>query len=334
MAKATFQEIAALAGVGTATVERVLNARGGVRPETVEKVVMAARRLDYPRRLPAAHSGLLRIEVLLVRPDATFFRRLSRAFERIAATLNPLIQVQRTFTDEMNPGEIAERILNPSARRAALILAVPDVPAIRSAIERMAAQGRPVVNIVTRSSDAAGDFVGIDNYAAGRSAAMFMALMAPRGGTAIALAHPIYRIHRDRIRGFSDYFTAHPDSRVRFGWLGFVLDDGDRAADLLYRALQQIPDLAGLYNAGGTNSALLAVLRRHPRGRELFFAAHELTDSSRQALRDGQIDVVLNQAPEAQARRAIDLVLHPLGLSDVPSDTSPIRFVTITAESL
>ena len=110
MPKATFADIARQAGVGTATVERVLNGRGGVRPATVEKVVAAARALDYPRRLPEVHRGLLRIEVILVRPETTFFQRLSRAFERIGATLDPAVKVHRTFVDESDPRAIAARI--------------------------------------------------------------------------------------------------------------------------------------------------------------------------------------------------------------------------------
>ena len=66
-------EIARRARVGPATVERVLNGRGGVRPEMVERVIAAARALNYPKRLPEAHRGLLRIDVLLVRPETTFF---------------------------------------------------------------------------------------------------------------------------------------------------------------------------------------------------------------------------------------------------------------------
>jgi LacI family transcriptional regulator len=68
MHKPTFCDIARHAGVGTATVERVLNGRGGVRPATTERVLAAARALDYPRRLPEVHRGLLRIEVIIVRP--------------------------------------------------------------------------------------------------------------------------------------------------------------------------------------------------------------------------------------------------------------------------
>jgi hypothetical protein len=101
--KATLRDIAAAAGVGTATVERVLNGRGGVAPRTDEKVLVAARRLDYPKRLPEMHRGLLRIEVILVRPETTFFARLSRSFERIAATLDSSVGELRRQPDSARP---------------------------------------------------------------------------------------------------------------------------------------------------------------------------------------------------------------------------------------
>jgi LacI family transcriptional regulator len=313
----------------------VLNGRGGVRPETVEKVVAAARSLDYPRRLPEAHHGVIRIEVILVRPDATFFARLSRAFERIAATLDRTIAVHRTFLDEANPAAIAARILDPEMRRAALILAVPDHPLVSAALRKLEAEKIPTVQIVTQISGTRSTYVGIDNYAAGRMAGLLMARMQRRPGKVVAVCHSqIYRVHRDRVRGFFDYLIeAGGDGFEPVATL-FGHDDGDRNAEQLHEALKRWPDLAGLYNAGGANTALNEVLRRHPRGRDIFFVGHELTERSTRALREGTMDVVLDQAPEAQARRAIDLVLAGLNLHDLPVDNPPIRFITFTAENL
>jgi LacI family transcriptional regulator len=79
---------------------------------------------------------------------------------------------------------------------------------------------------------------------------------------------------------------------------------------------------------------LIDVLRRSDRGRDILFVGHELTDYTRTALRDGIMDVVLDQAPEAQAQRALDIVLHRVGLTKIEPDRNPIRFITITAESL
>jgi LacI family transcriptional regulator len=332
--KPTFSDIAGQAGVGTATVERVLNGRGGVRPATAAKVIAAARALDYPRRLPEVHRGLLRIDVILVRPETTFFRRLSAAFERINATLDPSVRIHRTFMDEADPEAIAARIASPQVRRAGLILAAPDHPAIRQAVTAAAASGLPFVHVVTRAAEVAGDLVSIDNYAAGRTAALFLSRMQARSGIVIALCHPIYQVHRERLRGFSDFIADHPRDGLAFGWIGFGRDEARRCGDLLHQALEAWPDLVGLYNAGAGNAALADVLRRHPRGGQVFFVGHELTERTATALREGIMSVVLDQAPEAQARRAIDLVLKRIGLLDVEVDTGPIRFITVTAENI
>jgi len=69
----TIRDIAREANVGTATVERVLNDRGGVRTELAERVIKAAKKLKYGDRRLTPHRGIIRIEVLLVQPEADFF---------------------------------------------------------------------------------------------------------------------------------------------------------------------------------------------------------------------------------------------------------------------
>ncbi|WP_421592568.1 LacI family DNA-binding transcriptional regulator [Shinella sp. M27] len=333
MSKAGYKDIAREAGVGTATVERVLNGRGGVRPELVEKVVVAARSLNYPRLLPDTHRGLLRVDVLMVRPETTFYRRLSKAFEHIAHSIDPLVVVHRRFVEEMNPQEIAKVIATTDYPRAGLILAVPNSPLVKAAVEGLATKGLPIVHVVTRASEHPVEFVGIDNYAAGRTAAHFISRMARTEGPVVALCHPIYQVHRDRVRGFSDYFRDHPGP-INFEWVGFTRDEEHFSAETLAMALRMYPDLVGLYNVGGANSAVIDVLRRSGRGKDLLFIGHELTDYTRAALRDGIMDVVLDQAPEAQAQRALDIILCKVGLTEIEPDRNPIRFITITTESL
>ena len=328
----TFADIARRAGVGTATVERVLNGRGGVRPATVEKVVAAARALDWPRRLPEVHRGLLRVEVILVRPETTFYRRLSRAFERIAATLDPAVSVFRTFMDETDARAIAARIAATEPRRAGLILSVPDDPAIRAAVARRrpgyaggprgdagGRRGRPRQHRQLRRRAHGGDF---------------LSRMQPASGRVMAICHPIYQVHRERMRGFSDYFhgAAARGPRLRLG--GFGRDEARRCGDLLHRGAG---DVAGpgraLQRRGGQRGGRRRAAPAPARA-AVFFVGHELTDDTAASLRDGTMAVVLDQAPEAQARRAIDLMLSSIGLLDVALDTAPIRFVTVTAESL
>lgn len=332
MSKPTYTEIARLAGVGTATVERVLNGRGGVGHKTAEKVVQAARKLDWPGRLPERHRGITRIEVMLVRPETSFFARLSRAFRRISASLDPSIQIQITFVDESDPLGITERLLNPAAPRSALVISAPDHPLIHAAVTRVVATAIPVVQVVSQPVEGA-HVVGIDNLAVGRMAGMMMARLGAVRGTVVAMCHsPVYQLHRQRIRGFSDYLHDHANPDLKFAYVCFGQDRRSLSAALLRKMFEEWPDLAGFYNAGGGNSGVLETLR-HAR-RKVFFVGHELSESTRAALNDGIADVIFDQHPEAQARRAIDIILSRLGIIEFEVDDTPIRFTTMTAENI
>jgi LacI family transcriptional regulator len=48
-----------------------------------------------------------------------------------------------------------------------------------------------------------------------------------------------------------------------------------------------------------------------------------LTDYTPAALRDSIVDVVLDQAPEAQAQRALDWMLYRIGLTKIEPDPTP-----------
>lgn len=332
MSKPIYAEVAKLANVGTATVERVLNGRGGVRPETVEKVLLAARALDWPGRLPEQHRGIIRIEVILVRPDTSFYARLARAFRRIATSLDPSIQIQLTFLQEDDPQAIANRILNPPMRRSGLAVVCPAYDEVAAALAQVRLTGLPIVQIVSRIVEDL-DFVGIDNVAAGRLAAMMVSRLGDLRGTVVALCHSqIYGVHRDRIRGFSDYMATKAKDGLSFNLVAFGHDEQEMSARRMTEAIRDWPDLAAVYNSGGANSSVLRELRRARR--KVFFVGHELTDVTRAALSDGMADVIFDQAPEAQARRTTDLLLSKIGLLTEIVENPPVRFITITSENL
>lgn len=333
MTKVTLKDVARKAGVGTATVERVLNDRGGVRPETVEKVFLAARMLNYRHGLPPAHRGLIRIEVILVRPDTSFYSRMNQAFERIAALLDKSIVVHRTFARENDPVDFAHHIANPAVRRSALIVVAPDHPEVVKSLRKVAGGGTAVVQIMARPASEL-PYVGIDNYAAGRTAAYYMSrMLAGRPGSFVALCHSgAYENHKERIRGFSSYLADHAGEHL-LRQVMFDYDDDVNSMELLRGALGDDPEVIGLYTAGGDNRSVAAVLKDQA-SRRIFWVGHELSDQSRRALREGVMSIVLDQAPEIQARRAIDLTLRSLGLIDIEVSPEPVRFLTVTPENL
>jgi LacI family transcriptional regulator len=306
-----------------------------VRPETVEKVLAAARKLDYPKRLPDRHRGVTRIEVMMLRPELSFIMRLSKAFERIGASLHSSIAVHRTILSEGDPAALAKRILDPGMRRSALLVVLPQHPSIRAALEEVAKTGAPVIQVISRMEGVDLPYVGIDNEAAGRMAGLIMSGMQRKPGTVAALCHSqIYGVHRDRLRGFSQFMQRPQASHLRFRQASFMFDDEIEIAKVVADLIQTVPDLAGIYCAGGDYGPLCKMLKRHAKGPEICVIGHELTAQSTEALKEGTLSAIIDQAPETQARRALDLALSKLGLLETEIDPSPIRFVTVTAENL
>ena len=87
MKSMSLEALAKRIGVGVATVDRVLNERGGVSPETTRKVLQAARGAGLKRILPEERRLPWQIEVFLSGNDSRFFTRLTQDFADVADSL-------------------------------------------------------------------------------------------------------------------------------------------------------------------------------------------------------------------------------------------------------
>ena len=331
--KAKLADVARLAGVGSATVDRVLNERGNVAPETARKVIDAARQLKLPRSLPVPYRRGLRLDVILTRPETPFFERLNRAFIRVAATLDHSVIVQRSFVDESKPRQVAERILATNGH--AIVIYGQEDPAVIEAAATVTAGGIPVVAIVSDLPTAPRlAYVGINHYSAGRTAAFFMARLAARAGPVLALCHSLqYRAHADRISGFRDGLTDHNSDLA----LGDILQGRDEqvlSERLVAEALRRSPGTVGIYNAGGANRAVERALSARGLAGKAVFIGHELNLHSARMLADGVMTLAIDQNPEEQARRAIELLLRRFGYHDAAGEPNEVPFTIYSPENL
>jgi LacI family transcriptional regulator len=331
--KAKLADVARLAGVGSATVDRVLNERGNVAPETARKVIDAARQLKLPRSLPVPYRRGLRLDVILTRPETPFFERLNRAFIRVAATLDHSVIVQRSFVDESKPRQVAERILATNGH--AIVIYGQEDPAVIEAAATVTAGGIPVVAIVSDLPTSPRlAYVGINHYSAGRTAAFFMARLAPRAGPVLALCHSFqYRAHADRISGFRDGLVDHNPDLV----LGDILQGRDEqvlSERLVAEALRRSAGTVGIYNAGGANRAVERALAARGLAGQAVFIGHELNLHSARMLADGVMTLAIDQNPEEQARRAIELLLRRFGYHDTAGEPNEVPFTIYSPENL
>ena len=151
---ATIKEIAALAGVSRGTVDRVLNDRGAVNPETAEKIRKIAKELDYkPNRaglVLAAQKKRLKLGVILFSTGNPFFQDvltgINEKAEELAGYNCTVITKQISFGVEAQLQAVKELL----AEEVNGIAMTPyNDERIRDCINTLYGQGIPVVTLNT-----------------------------------------------------------------------------------------------------------------------------------------------------------------------------------------
>ena len=330
-------DIAKLAGVGTATVDRVLNERGGVSQKLVERVLEAARRLKLKHVLPTSHQRVLRIEVLLARPELPLVARMKHEFGRLSERMDRSVIIERTILKTDDPRVVAKAIHQSKAD--GLIFYPHEDPIIHKAIAQAQDRGVQVITILSDAPDSGRlACAGTDHFEAGRTAGFFMAQMAHASGPILILCHnqQIYG-HAKRIAGFRDALARHGQHLH----VAKIIDGGDdsrRSENLLVKSFKERADFVGIYNVGAANDAVAEALSRNLLKADPIFIGHELTPESRALLESGVMTLVIDQNPEHQSRFAIDVLLHHFGYTDQTWLTKPylsnIAFKLHTVENM
>src|SRR5581483_11610357 len=178
-------------------------------------------------------------------------------------------------------------------------------------------------------------FVGIDNSAAGRTAATLLGRFSGgRKGPVAALAGSLsLRDHAERIYGFQQVlaseYAALTILPVREG-----RDDVENCRAVVAALLAEHPNLVGIYNAGAGVRGVAEALEAAGRAKDVIFVGHELTPHSRRFLMRGTMDAVINQDAGHEARSAAR-VLMARGLKQaIVADQERIRIDIFVRDNL
>jgi LacI family transcriptional regulator len=298
-------EVAKLAGVSIASVDRVLNRRGGVRPATAQRVLRAAAELRYvtDAELEAAAAPRpMRLTFLLPAGTNQFLRMLGHLIstsEAQAAAYAARCRVEtiRSF----NPVLLARRLLQHGAQSDGIAFMAIEHPAVRDAVNQLAERGIPAVTLISDIANTRrAAYVGLDNRAAGRTAGFLMSrfIGARRAKVAMIAGSLSYRAHEERELGFRHLFQEQAPHVTVVG-----LREGHDDEAMNYRQTRQIlaehADLAGIYNIGGGSGGVGRALKEMRRERDVILIGHGLTADTRALLIDGTMDAVITQNPRS-----------------------------------
>ncbi|MRT24975.1 substrate-binding domain-containing protein [Enterobacteriaceae bacterium RIT697] len=338
MKKKSLQDVAQRAGVGLATVDRVLNERGGVAPATVRKVLQAARDCGLNRILPEEQRNPWQIEVLLSGNDSFFFKQLAQDFSDVASNLgHRRLTLHRTFVPESQPDRVAKRILAGSETRDGLIVFAHEYQAIYDALTTCEQRGVPVISMVTDLPGAARlCHVGINQLQAGRTAGNLMGRMLHQPGDVLIVSGRVdYSAHRHRIEGFQRVLSErYPHLHLREVLAG--QEDRNTISKLLEKQLFQSGNLIGIYNTGLGNTEIGQALARHRKLNQCIWITHELYCTTRSLLAQQSIALTLDQNTRQHAQHALDLMLRYLEGGEKP-DTykdGKVECVIYTSENI
>lgn len=341
MGKPTTKDVAKAAGVSLATVDRVLNARAGVRQATVERVQKAIREIDFVRDIAAANLARGKdYQLVFVLPDQDdeFIGLIQQALaetNRIMAHERTRISIIRPPANDPYKIAVALEELAQSQIDGVAIMA-PETPHVRDAIARLIGRGIAVVAFASsQPSTENAAFIGVNNKAAGRTVAQLMArFTGERHGHILVLTDSMQaRDSQERRLGF-DAIMAKYASRLHVLSSMETYGDPLRAKRVIRAALSAQRPIAGVYLMHHDIKTSMEALYENGLPQEAVVVGHELTPHTRACLLDGRMDAVITQDVGHLVRSSIRVLRAKITQLETVASQERIRIEIILRENM
>ena len=315
--KVTLHDVAEAANVSTATVDRVLNSRLPVREGTTLRVIAAAEKLGYhavglmrarlKERVPVRHLGFC-----LQKRNDHFYQTLAAALQHAAAQNQPETCVAHiSFMDALEPAAIAEQLLALGKTVDALAVVAVDHPHVTAAVEALFEQGTPCFALLSDlSAPHRAGYIGLDNRQRGRTAAWAISRLNRQttGDVGVFVGSHRYLGHELSEISFRSYLRENaPGFKVLDTLVN--LEDPQLAYEATLELLARHPQLVGLHLTGGGGAGVIRALREDAAERPLVVVCNELNATTRAALIDGVVDLVIHTPQERLAQTAVAQML-------------------------
>ncbi|WP_114010094.1 LacI family DNA-binding transcriptional regulator [Cohaesibacter intestini] len=298
-------DIARQAGVSTATVDRVLNDRGGVSAAKALRVNEALKALDASRSGDRETGHQLTIGMLIDSGSSFTGTLKALAHQSNQTDKSICFQLHSTLTNQFDAGAFSDKVLDWGEALDGIIIVSREHPAISRAIEALAEQGKGVVCLTTDQQNTRRiSYAGMDQVASGLCAAHLIGRYGrqPQGDVLMLVSAP-YRCQEERELGFRRLLrSAYPDLSVVE--LLNATDNSESSYHLLREALRRDDPPIAVYNMAGGNAGIARALHEAGLREEVLFVGHELNDTSRQLLESNAMDFVITHNLEAELLRA------------------------------
>ena len=315
---ATIKQISELCGVSRGTVDRVLNNRGRVKPETEEKVRRVAKELGYIPNLAgkalAARKKEFMIGVALTGEGVDFFDDVILGFRRAEEELRDYgvkfcLRTIRGYDAERQIALIDEM----KDQVSALILNPINDPQVAEKIDDLVKNG---ICVVTVNNDIENTqrlcYVGCDYIRSGETACGLLGLLT--GGRAkIGIVTGSVKIlgHNQRIQGFQNI------RKVKFPQFDILdireaNDDDEQAFQVTSEMLAEYPEMDAVFIAAAGSGGVCRAVRDAGRLGKVTVICYDCTPNTEKLLKSGEIKATICQQPFTQGNRSARLAFNYL----------------------
>lgn len=320
----TIKEIAQLCGVSRGTVDRVLNKRGRVKPETETLILRTIESLGYTKNIVGRALTVRRtapvIGTILCSEGNPFFDDVIAGFRKAEAELQDygasiLLRTMRGHGVEQQLKLIDEI----AGQLTALVIQPINDPRIEERLRRLKQEGVPTVAVNTDIENSCRCcYVGSDYETGGAVAAGLMRLVTGgRGRLGVITGVNTLMGHALRLRGFEEHLRELCPE-VEIVDRDSARDDPEHAYRATRAMLARNPGMDALFVvAAGVYDVCRAV---EDEGRKIRVVAYDDVPSTREMMRRGIVRAVVCQQPVEQGYRAVraafDMILSGEMLED------------------
>lgn len=314
----TIKKIADLCGVSRGTVDRVLNNRGKVKPETEVRVKQIADQLGYTPNIAgkqlAARKKALTIGVLVISEGNSFFDEVIRGVQRAEKELQDYgvsiilktmkgynVHRQIQLIDELK-GHINALIINPIS-----------APAIVSKINELVDSGICVITVNTDIENSKRlCYIGSNYTKCGETACGMLGLLTS-GKANIGILTGSNKVsgHNQRIRGFKDICKKkYPEFKI----VGCeeTEDDDIKAFEVTNKLLNEHPEIDALFVvAAGVYGVCRAVMSFGLVGKITIISCDSIPTTI-EMMKQGVIKATICQQPFTQGNKSVHTAFNYL----------------------
>lgn len=329
----TIKEIGKLAGVSRGTVDRVLNNRPGVNPETYKRVKEIAEQYGYEPSIQgqmlAARKKKLKFGFIVCdTPVDLFFHDVLLSAKKKAEELKAYgVRVKIYPIKKLSESYLTSFLKEVEEDELDGIALIPlQMNAMVSFIKRMEDKEIPLVfyNLDMESTKRL-SYVGCNYYNAGKVAAGLVALaIQEKGKVAIATSfHKETLSFQSRLDGFLNELDAnYPNIQIVNRDSNYIFQKDDYSSIL--NVIREHGDMKAIYIVNPGDYSLCDEIAKLDQDHNIRIITNDLLKERAGLLEQGIVSAVIGQQPEIQGFMPLQILYEYLSLGVIPDN----RYIT------